>query len=729
MSKLTEAQKEEIRKKIRDLRQLIHHHDHLYFDQDNPEITDGEYNELVKKLIKQEKEYYYLFSHEENMLSPTKIVKKNSTSNFVKVAHKYPMLSLNKAYSKEELEKFENDIKADLNQQTEFYVEPKIDGLSIALHYKNGKLVQALTRGDGKEGEDITENILKVDDQNLPKEIPYLKDIEIRGEIYLDKNTFKNLNTEITECQIELEKQKELKEKLNESLDPEDNKKARSIKLPKCLRSKTFLNPRNAAAGIVRRKNGEKAELSFIKVFLYQVMNPLEHEISSVDQTIKFLKDNKLPVNQSAQKVENILEAFEIIKDIENKRDDLNYEIDGVVIKVNNHKFFEQLGATSKYPKGAIAYKFYDEIAISVLKGVEYQVGRTGKIAYVAQLKPTLLNGTTVSKAYLHNYQNILELKIRIGEEVKIKKSGEIIPQVIESLKKFDSTNIVILEKCPSCQTPLVNTEKEQFCYNEDCVEKIKRRIEHFFSTDAVKVDTLSSKTVSHLYDNGFIKDIYDVFLLKDKMELFHLTNEKYKELKNTKNKNEKMNWKIMQVDSQTKLFNAIEGAKKTPLFKFIYGLGINNVGYRNAIHLAKKVKTIKELMDYDFQSLIEINDFGQTIVDEITKYFSDQKNRELLLKLDTLNFEFPEPFLNNQTQLSEKLKDISFVITGELSETRKHFQNLIEAHSGKLLGAVSSKVNYLVVGDDPGKSKIEKAQKLNIEIIDEKGLLKLIQK
>ncbi|WP_436359043.1 NAD-dependent DNA ligase LigA [Mycoplasma sp. 480] len=690
----------EIKKIIEDLRQEISYHDKLYFEENTQEISDLEYEDKMKELKELENVYFSLFSWEENLNSPTQKIHSISSTQFEKVKHSFAMLSLNKAYSYEEIQKFLNDSQEVIKEIKDFYIEPKIDGLSVALHYKDGKLIKALTRGNGIEGENIINNILKTKDEFFPKIIKYDKPIEIRGEIYIDKDDFIDLNSQI-------------KAKIDEYNQQKIDEESSNSKIKSLERKNLFLNPRNAAAGIVRKlKNVSTDEMHKIKAFFYQVVEPINHNINSVSQTINFLKTNHFPVNTIGKTVHNLLEIQEIIEYVDKNRDDLKYEIDGMVIKVNDVIFSEELGYTSKFPKGAIAYKFYDEIVKTKLLSVDYQTGRTGKIAYVANLEPVFLNGTKVEKAYLHNFQNILNLKIRIGEDVYIKKSGEIIPQVISSVKKFENTNIDILTHCPSCNFPLHNTEKEQFCENENCSDKIVRKIIHFFSKNAFDVSTLSKKTIKQFYDFGVIKNVIDVFELEKNIALISANNKKW-----TKN---------FKMRSTTVLLKAINDSKTIEFSKFIYALGIKNIGVEASIEISKRINNIDELLNYDYEKFLEVNKFGETIVKELKNYFSIQANKEFLLKLKEQNLNFIKE--NNKIE-SKNLENISFVVTGTLSITRNEFKKLVVSNSGVLSNTITSKTNYLVVGDLPGESKLKLAEKHKTPIINEKEFYKLIEK
>lgn len=710
--KIKNKSEEEIKEIIKNLREEIEYHDELYFEKNTQEISDEIYEDKMKELIELEHKFFHLFTFEENKNSPTQKIHNFKSVQFEKIKHNFPMLSLNKAYSVSEIEKFVNDSKENIKEINEFYIEPKIDGLSIALHYEKGKLVRALTRGNGTEGENIIENILLTKIDFFPRTINYSENIEIRGELYISKKDFIFLNFLI---QQKIDEYEEIKEN-NEYI--KQNNITKPLKtLPKLERKNLFLNPRNAAAGIVRKlKNISKIEMESIKGFFYQVIEPLKHNLNSHSEIIDFLKLQGFITNDLGKKVSDAKEINKEIKFIELNRDNLEYEIDGVVIKVNNNLFYEELGSTSKYPKGAIAFKFYDEMVKTKLLDIEYNVGRTGKIAYVAKLKPVLLNGTLVSKAYLHNFVNIINLKIRLNEKVYIKKSGEIIPQVIASVKQFDETNIKILKFCPSCNSELKETEKEQFCINNSCKEKNIKKIIHFFSKQAFDVSTLSKKTIENFYEKGIIKNVIDVFKLKDSIrKLTELDNLE----ENTKQKTFKMR-------STTKLLQAIEESKTIEFSKFIYALGIKNVGIEGSIEIGKRINSIDELLNYDYEKFVDVDKFGEIIIEELKNFFSNSDNIQLLEELKDIDLKFVKKIHKIE---SNNLENLSFVITGTLSKSRNEIKNIITMHSGILSNSVTSKTSYLIVGDDPGESKIKSAEKNKIKQITEEEFNNMINK
>ncbi|VEU59157.1 NAD(+)-dependent DNA ligase [Mesomycoplasma neurolyticum] len=655
---------QKIKEKIVDLRKKIIYHDSLYFEKNISEISDYEYDKLFKLLQKLEHNYYYLFSQEENDNSPTQRVAPLNISVFKKEKHSQSMLSLNKAYSFEELEKFSNDAQAmKQDGNIEFYIEPKIDGMSIAIYYENGNLIKALTRGNGIEGEDITENVLKMSSNFINKKINYMLPLEIRGEIFLSKTDFEKL-----------------KSKSNNIL----------------------ANPRNATAGILRRKKDLNNEISYLSAFFYQVINPFSHNLLTHDKTIDFLKENNFSVNDLGLKTKSISKAYKHIEKIMNLKNTLDYEIDGCVVKINDFDLFNKLGVTSKFPKGAIAFKFYDEIVNTKLIGIDYQIGRTGKLAYIAKLEPVILNGTKVSKAYLHNYQNIINLKINLNEEVQIKKAGEIIPQVIGTTKKFSESNIEILVNCPFCGQKIHTTDKEQFCLNENCIPIILNKILHFFSKEAINVETLSKKTVESLYKNKIIFSAYDIFNLKNKLKELSEIGFRQK--------------------SAQKLLKAIEVSKKTTIAKFIYGLGIKNVGLRNAKLLANEINTIDEFINYDYNKLLNIKNLGPIIVEQIQLYLKNENNISFLNKLKNIDFIFEQKQQNNNLIFKDKV----FVITGTLTKPRNYFKKIIEENGGKISSSISANTNYLLLGENPG-SKYTKAKELKINILTEEDFLKLL--
>ncbi|MXR56074.1 DNA ligase (NAD(+)) LigA [Mycoplasma flocculare] len=677
-----------IRAKIFELRKKIENWNHCYYQLQDPVVDDLIYDKELKKLIALEQKYYYLFNLEELNSSPSQQVGAKITSKFEKIKHSSPMLSLNKAYTNSELEKWVQKATQILENVT-FFVEPKIDGISISLFYKNGKLVQALTRGDGMFGENVLINVLKISDKFIPKKISYFDDLEIRGEIYINNSLFSKLQ----------------------------------------LESKMFKNPRNAASGILRRykkaknKNINLAEnetdFNYLSACFYGLMYPEKHKINSQSEAIEFLKKLNFPVNNFQKQRNNLSEVLAFINQIKKKRNALDYNIDGVVIKINEFSIYDELGATVKFPHSAIAFKFEDDIAKTILLDIFPTVGRTGKITYNAKIRPTILAGTLVSSAVLPNYSYIKNLKLNLNSEVYVKKAGEIIPQIIGSVNDHQETNFSITENCPKCNSKLEYSDSglDQFCLNRFCPEIILQKIVHFCSKEALNIETLAKKRIKILLEKKLISNICDIFYLKEKLELIH------SEFKNKKSSdNIKENSPSLQIRSIMKLLNEIEKAKNIDFYRLIFGLGIKNVGLKAAKILSKYVKNISELQNLDFSSLNNQQDFGPVIIESLNNYFKNSVNLQLLNCLEKINFNFNETLILDPTNAWA-----SFAISGKLSKSRGEFIKIIEKSGAIFHNSISKKTKFLLLGEDSG-SKIEKAKKIGVKIINESQFLELIK-
>lgn len=668
---------EQIKKKILDLQNQIKQWNKEYFEDQNPSVDDLVYDNELKKLEQLENKYYFLFSLEELNNSPTKLVTTSLNSQFKKIRHSKPMLSLAKAYDFSELKKWNSKAENLLGKEPECFVEPKIDGLSIALLYKNGQLVQALTRGDGVSGEDITDNANKISDKFIPKHINYLEDFEVRGEVFLSKSGFEILKEQ------------------NSNI--------------------AFANARNAASGILRRLNKtvsgkvkNQNDFLLLQCFIYTVIHPETHNLKTVDQANLFLKNLGFYTNESSKKAKNIEQAFNYIQTLNSKREDLDYNIDGVVLKVNDFSIYEQLGQTSKFPHSAIAYKFEDLIAETQLLDIFVTVGRTGKITYNAKLVPVELNGTTVSAAILPNYPFIEKLKICINSKVKVKKAGEIIPQIIGSVDDFPKTNFSKVINCPKCNSLLQDSSTgiDQFCINPNCPAIILKKLVHFCSKQAMNIATLAESRLNSLVETKLIKNSCDIFLLEHKME------EMYKVFAKHKVK--------LQGKSITKFLNEIANAKKTDFYRLIFALGIKHVGLTASKSLAQYANSLSELRALDFSKLINHYDFGPVIIESLQEFFTNESNQEFLNCFETIDFQFSNSIKKDKPAWA------SFSITGKLSKRRDEFVQIIEQAGAEFHSSPTKKTTYLLAGLDAG-SKVEKAIKNNTIVLDEDAFWELI--
>ncbi|WP_044285597.1 NAD-dependent DNA ligase LigA [Mesomycoplasma ovipneumoniae] len=671
-----------IRNEILELRKQIEIWNHHYYQLQNPLVDDLIYDKKLRELINLEQKYYYLFTLDELNSSPSQQVGSKITSKFAKIKHSVPMLSLNKAHTKSELEKWAQKAVVILENVT-FFVEPKIDGISLSLIYKNGQLIQALTRGDGVFGEDVLVNVLKIKDEFIPKTIDYFDDLEIRGEIYIDNSAFESLQTE----------------------------------------TNVFKNPRNAASGILRRykknqKDSNSDDFSFLSGFFYTLVEPEKHKIFRQSEAIAFLKKLGFKTNDFQKECKNLNDVFDFIGQIKQKREQLNYNIDGVVIKINEFLLYDQLGFTSKFPHSIIAFKFEDDVAKTKLLEIFPTIGRTGKVTYNAKIEPVNLGGSLISSAVLPNYSYIENLKLNLMSDVFVKKAGEIIPQIIGSVENHEKTNFLIAKNCPKCQSELVFSESgiDQFCQNKNCPGIILQKIVHFSSKPALNIETLAEKRIQTLLDKKIISNICDIFDLKNNLEKI------YSEFKPSQLNSENKRAPSLQIKSIIKLLNEVEKAKNIDFHRLIFGLGIKNVGIKAAKILARYAKNISELRKLDFEILKNQNDFGPVIISSLTEYFNNEENQKLLDCLENVNFNFKNPTISPSS-----IGWTSFAISGKLSKPRHEFVKIIEQTGAYFHTSITKQTAYLVTGESTG-SKIEKAIKLGVKRISEEEFWDLIK-
>ncbi|MEE3928076.1 NAD-dependent DNA ligase LigA [Mycoplasmopsis ciconiae] len=684
-----EQNQEQIKQKYLSIIDLILQWNHEYYNLDKPTVADKEYDKYYNELLLIEKEYPQLKVD----YSPTNFIGGIASNKFTKVKHKNPMLSLNKAYTIEEIEKYIENISEKVDvMDLLFSLEYKIDGLSIALHYSEGKLVKALTRGDGVEGEDVTENVYQI--SSIPKKIDYLKDLEVRGEVFLTKQQFQINNNKYFEDL----KTKEAKKPINEQKSDEELKKM------------LFANPRNAASGTLRQKDSRIVKDRNLSAYLYEISDALEHNINTIKESFGFLKRHNFPTQNYNFYAENIDEIAEEIDKFSVVKNNLDYDVDGFVIKFNFIKYFDKLGYTSKFPHYAIAFKLEGEEAITKIKDIETFVGRTGKITYVANVEKVLLNQTNVQKATLHNYEFIQKLNLNIGDQVKIIKAGEIIPKVIDLAQKNSVGVFEKVLKCPSCESTLVYVEQnvDQFCLNDMCPEKIKRSLIHFCSKKALNIKTLGNKTIDIFFDKKIVNNIQDIFNLENKyQQLIQLDKFQDKKVQN--------------------ILNSIEKSLKVELYRVLYGLGIKDVGLRASKLICQKITEIKDLLEIDLDELIHIKDIGEKTILSLKKYIQNDKNKELILFLNNI-------FVQEDTQkqkLSNKLENMNICITGKLSMSRDEYFDFLNSHGAKTSTDVTKDVTHLLVGDKQqtsSSSKYKKAIKNNVVIIDENDLKNLLK-
>ena len=657
--------KEQIIKLVADLNDW----NQQYFDQHQSTVSDQVYDAHLKKLIELEKKYpQYILSD-----SPTQKIGATLNNKFIKVEHKKAMLSLNKAYTINELNKFINDleqkIQPDSKQKINFIIQPKIDGLSIALHYKNGKLVQALTRGDGKIGEDVTNNIFGLIN-DIPTEIAYQDELEVRGEIYLSKSMFNLINQQ---------------EQTN------------------------YANPRNLASGTLRQLDQSIIKRRKLSAFIYDIVDYQGHQISTQEQVWNFLEQQGFPILEHIKLINEKTEIKTFIEQIEQVRKNLEYDIDGLVFKLNQVNYYDQIGYTNKFPKYAIAYKFADEVIDTILEDIFITIGRTGIVTYNAKLKPVQLGGTIISAATLHNYNYIEDLKLNLNDEVSIKKAGEIIPKVV-ALKKKNSIGVFPkILTCPACKQMLTDTKtlNNQVCLNYECSEINIRKIVHFASRQALNIEGLAEGIVSKFYQLGFLKKIDDIFKLNQFADQI-------------------INHKGFGPKFWSNLWNAINQAKNTSLEALIFGLGIGQLGTKGAKIISQEVQNLEGLLNLDYEHLNTIKDIGPITIEAIKTYLNHQDNINLIKNL--IDFGINPQALKTNSDENNFFYNKTFVISGTLSRPRQEVIDELEKRGAKISSSISKNTFALIVGENIGKAKITKAKELNIELIDENKLIELLK-
>ncbi|MGM0588303.1 MAG: NAD-dependent DNA ligase LigA [Bacteroidota bacterium] len=661
--------RKEAQQRVEELRELLNRANEAYYVEAQPFISDKEFDEALAELNQLEQEFDLVTSD-----SPTQRVGGEPTKEFTTVRHPVPMLSLDNTYNDEELFDFDRRVKDILGHDDfSYFTELKFDGAALRLRYEEGHLVLGATRGDGSSGDDITTNVKTI--ENIPL---HLDDsppdvIEVRGEAYMEREAFARLNEHRDE------------EGLN-----------------------AFANPRNATAGSLKMQDPKAVARRPIKMFCFDLLNDqLDRELTQ-NQKMDYLDRYGLPVCTHHEVCGDIQEVWKVIERWDELRHDLPYQTDGVVIKVNESRFREELGSTAKAPRWAIAYKFEAEQAETTINDITLQVGRLGTITPVAELEPVFLAGTTVKRASLHNEDEIHRKDIRKGDEVLIEKAGEIIPQVIRVLNPNRPNRpdpFSMPEHCPACHEELVQLDDEVAwrCINPECPPQVRNRIEHFASRDAMDIDGLGESIVDQLVAHKLVHNFAD---------LYALTIEDIVPLER------------MAQKSAQNLVNAIEDSKQQDFERVLHGLGIRFVGKTVARDLAKHLKTIDALMEASEEELTAINSIGPAIAESVVKFFKNPKNKEIIeeLREQGLTLEYEEEELS-----SRALEDKTFVLTGSLpSLTRNDAKALIEKHGGKATSSVSGNTDYLLAGENPG-SKYQKAEKLDVEIIDEATFFEMI--
>ena len=659
----------DIQERILTLREALHRHNRLYYVENAPEISDFEFDTLMREL--QDLEIQHPEYADEN--SPTQRVGSDRTSEFKSVKHRYPMLSLSNTYSLEELSEFVERIERE-EGETEFVCELKFDGTAISLTYEDGRLLRAVTRGDGEEGDDVTANVRTIGSVPLTLTGNYPAEFEIRGEIFMPYASFDRLNAE--------------REERGEAL---------------------FANPRNAAAGTLKQQQSAIVAKRGLDCTLYQIASR-ELPFSSHWQALEAAKQWGFKISEHARICRSKSEIEEFITYWDSARKELPYPTDGIVIKVNDFTKRRRLGFTAKSPRWAVAYKFKAEQALTRLLSVDFQVGRTGAITPVANLEPVLLAGTTVKRATLHNAEQISALDIRLGDMVYVEKGGEIIPKITEvelSERKPDSKPFEYITTCPECGTELVRYEGEakHYCPNQGgCRPQILGRIVHFIRRKALDIDGLGNETVELLHESGLVSNIADLYDLRA-VDLATLPRLGEKSAEN--------------------IIRSITASKEVPFARVLFGLGIRFVGETTAKHLAQHFKNIDAVISASKEQLLEAEEVGDKIADAIMEYFADEKNIAIIERLRSAGVQFEQ---EAKVLHSNSLEGKNIVISGKfINHTRDGLKELIELHGGKNQSGVSANTDFIVAGENMGPAKLQKAAKLGVKILSEEEFIALI--
>lgn len=660
-----------MKERMNELIDIINEADYNYHTLDKPTITDQEYDKYLRELFEIEEQHPDWIRED----SPTQHAGGKIIDSFNKVNHKIPMMSLSDVFSESELIAFDERIKKE-GIIPQYMCELKIDGLSVSLLYEKGKLVRAATRGDGTTGEDITHNAKTI--KSIPLKLKEEVDIEVRGEIFMNKKTLEEIN--------------EVRKKNNQPL---------------------LQNCRNAAAGSIRQLDSKVAAKRKLDTFIYHLPNPLDYNLHTHAEAIEYMRKLGLKTNPNNRLVNNIDEVLQFIAQKALERKSLPYDIDGIVIKVNNIADQEKLGFTAKYPKWATAYKFPAEEVLTKLTDITFTVGRTGQITPNAVLEPVIVAGSTISRATLHNEDYVKEKELKIGDIVSIRKAGDVIPEVVE-VKKERRTgrekDFIMIKNCPMCETPLIKKEGQvdYYCPNNKCPARHIEGLIHFVSRDAMNIDGLGERIMEDFYNFGYIGNLADIYSLKDhEQDLIRL--EGYGE------------------KSVTNLLTAIEESKKNSLERLIFGLGIPHVGSKTAKLLACHYESIDKIMNTTEEELVSIPDIGMIIAKSVLEYLHDQHNIAIIEELKELGINMH--YLGQKIEKKEAFNGKSFVLTGTLVLfTREEAKEKIESLGGKTIDSVSKKTSVVIVGSNPG-SKYQKAKELGIEIWSEEEFQENLKK
>ena len=657
--------------RVEQLRAEIEKHSQAYYDQDMPTITDSEYDALIKELVALETEYPELKSED----SPTQKVGGSTKNEFAKVRHTVPLLSLDNAYNAEDLKAFDTRLKKELDTSFTYVVEFKIDGLSLALTYENGLLTRGATRGNGEVGEDVTENVRTI--STIPKKLAesYEGNLEVRGEVFIDKASFKMMNEQQT-----------LQGKMN------------------------FANPRNAAAGSLRQLDSSIAAQRPLDIFVFEILRGDQTEFIKQDDAFERLRS--LGFKTVDPKVfEDILQVIDYCMSMAEERHKLPFEIDGLVVKINEYQYRSQLGSTAKSPRWAIAYKFPAELSETKLLDIQVQVGRTGVLTPLAVFEPVLVAGSTIAKATLHNQDFIDEKDIRIGDHILVQKAGDVIPAVVRVLKEKRIENLAAFKlpgNCPVCDTPVVKNPGEVAlrCPNDSCPAKLRRKIIHFVSRAGMNIDGVGEGIIDQLIESDYLKDVaslYDLRLYREEIVKLDRMGEK-------------------SVDN---MLEAIENSKSNDVYRLISGLGIPLIGEKAAKVLAMHFGDLEKIINAQIEEITQIEEFGDKMALSLINFFKDVENKALIVHLKSVGLNFTSQLVKTS---GGPLMGKTVVVTGTLEQyTREEIKAEIERLGGKAAGSVSKKTDYVVAGAAAG-SKAEKARELGISILTEDEFRQLVE-
>lgn len=656
---------EDVKQEYEALVKQVKYHNHLYYDKDAPELSDYEYDALTRRLKQLEQQFPELISED----SPTQKVGGAVSTKFDKVQHAVRMESLQDVFDMDEVRDFDRRVR-EAGLQPSYVVECKIDGLSVSLEYQDGIFVRGSTRGDGDVGEDVTENLATI--TAIPKKLSNApRFLEVRGEVYMPRDAF-------------------------ERLAKEQEESGRQV----------FKNPRNAAAGSLRQKDAAITAARGLSIFVFNVQQVEGHTLTGHQESLDYLKEMGFPVSPRYSRFENVEDVLREIEAIGALRGTLPYDIDGAVVKVDDFEQRRRLGSTAKYPRWAVAFKYPPEEKDTVLKEIEVSVGRTGVLTPTAVFEPILLAGTTVSRAILHNEDFIREMDIRIGDAIRVRKAGDIIPEVVCVVRHEENAQpFVMPSHCPSCGAPVSREQDEAAlrCVNPECPAQALRNLIHFASRAAMDIEGLGQAVAAQLVEKGYVQSAADLYTLSFEQLL---TLDKFKE------------------KSAQNLLDAIEASKKNNLDKLLFGLGIRNIGAKAAAQLAQRFKSMQALRQASQEELEEIDGFGGVMVQSVLDFFAKDGTKDLLTRLEEAGVNM----LYEGEEKGDRLAGMTFVVTGTLAGmSRTQAEEMITQNGGKASSSVSKKTSYVLAGEAAG-SKLTKAQALGIPVINEEEFLKMLQ-